>query len=67
VHEYQPAHLKRLVTGMKDATKDNVQRVVEAAHPELKALWPKRLGDVEHAADAASAIHAVILTNTKGG
>lgn len=67
VHEYQPAHLKRLVTGAKEATKDDVRRVVEAAHPELKSLWPKRGSDVEHCADAASAIHAVILTNTKGG
>lgn len=61
-HEFAPANLKKIITGRRDSKKISVQRVVERVYPELVDLWPKRCSDIEHCADAVSAVHAVVLT-----
>lgn len=61
VHEFAPANLKQLITGAKDASKESVRAIVEAAYPELCTLWPSRASDIEHAADAAAALHAALF------
>lgn len=60
VREFAPAHLKRVLTGDQKASKDAVRAVVEAAYPELCTLWPSKQSDIEHAADAAAALHAAL-------
>lgn len=57
--EFQPQALKAAVTGSRSATKLEVQQQLEAAHPELERLFAGlRASSVEHAADAAAAVHA---------
>ena len=60
VQEYSPAHLKRLITGAKDGSKQQVRDLMEATYPELCTLWPSRASDIEHAADACAALHAAL-------
>lgn len=63
VTEFQPAHLKRLITGNTKADKHDVTWAVSQLHPELPALWsPLKPTDIEHAADAAAALHAALHT-----
>jgi Holliday junction resolvasome RuvABC endonuclease subunit len=67
VVEFQPAHLKRLLTGDQKASKATIRAVVETAYPELERLWPARQSDIEHAADAAAALHAALTTQHREG
>ncbi|PZR17513.1 MAG: hypothetical protein DI536_04155 [Archangium gephyra] len=63
VHEVQPAQLKRIVTGDQKASKQQVIAAMVARYPELAALFAQlKAANVEHAADAAAAIHAVTTT-----
>lgn len=66
VTEFQPAQLKRLVTGDKSASKRGVIDAVLAAYPEAADIFASiKPSDVEHAADAAAALHAAHLNPTK--
>lgn len=66
VVEFQPAHLKRLVTGDKSASKEAVARAVVTAHPELAHHFAQLRGaHVEHAADAAAALHAALTLTSQ--
>lgn len=58
VLEETPQRLKHAVAGAQNATKEAVRGALEATYAELRALWPVQATLVEHAADAAAAIHA---------
>lgn len=55
VVEEQPQFLKKLATGTKSASKEDVQTALEARFPELGALWPPQKTLREHAGDAVAA------------
>lgn len=56
VLESTPQEIKRGTAGADNASKDSVRLALEAAYPELAALWPQATL-VEHAADAAASLH----------
>lgn len=58
VLEEMPQRLKKLATGKNGASKLEVQEALEREYPELRELWPPQKTLLEHAADAAGAIHA---------
>lgn len=59
--EFQPQALKKAVTGRRDAEKVEVQNDLCRAHPELTLLFAQlKAANVEHAADACAAVHAVL-------
>jgi len=64
---FTPQECKKALCGRISATKDEVQRKLEELYPGIGALWPRgaRGGTalIEHAADAAAAIHAALKTN----
>lgn len=72
VLEETAQRLKAAVTGAENASKEQVATVLEATYPELAAMWPTQKTLVEHAADAAAAIHAcrnadVVLAALRAG
>jgi Holliday junction resolvasome RuvABC endonuclease subunit len=58
VLEETSQRLKKLATGAKGATKQQVAEALEREYPELRQLWPPQKTLLEHAADACAAIHA---------
>lgn len=53
--EFFPQELKKLLTGKKDASKDEVRHALERCF--LPLPWPTQKGLVEHAADALAAAY----------
>lgn len=61
VSEVQPVQLKRLVTGDPKASKADVIASMRRLYPSLDVLLSQvKPANVEHAADAAASIHAVL-------
>lgn len=61
VSEVQPVQLKRLVTGDPKASKADVIAAMRRLYPSLDVLLSQvKPANVEHAADAAASIHAVL-------
>lgn len=61
VAEVQPVQLKRLVTGDPKASKADVIASMRRLYPSLDVLLSQvKPANVEHAADAAASIHAVL-------
>lgn len=58
VLEESPQRVKKAATGSIGSTKLLVQEALEREYPELRPLWPPQKTLLEHAADAAGAIHA---------
>ncbi len=58
-----PQQVKKALTGKRNASKEEVQRGVEAYFGGL-IDWPTRKEDVEHAADAAAAVIACMPSET---
>lgn len=50
--------LKVATAGKANASKAEVQAALEAAYPELRAMWPQQRGLQEHAADSCASIVA---------
>lgn len=58
VLEETSMRLKKLATGKKGASKAEVVEAMEREYPELRQLWPPQKTQLEHAGDAAAAVHA---------
>lgn len=58
VLEETPQRVKEASAGKTNASKEEVRAALEAAYPEIAAHWPAQATLVEHAADAAAAVHA---------
>lgn len=58
VLEETPQRLKAATTGVENASKADMRAALETTYPELLQLWPAQETLVEHAADAAAAIHS---------
>lgn len=65
-----PMDIKKSVTGIRDASKENVQVQIELQHPEVKKMWCDVRTKIEHQSDAVGAAlaclgHEVILASRR--
>lgn len=58
VLEESPQRVKKLATGIINASKESMSLHLGVEYPELEEMWPHQKGLREHAADAAGVIHA---------